>query len=990
MNASIFWRVFWKEFRLQWPLWLAMAALTVLAQFAVIAYESFQLHSVALLYLIAVALPSLYALGCGATLFAGEHEADTFEFQRSLPVHPLSVFVGKIAFALVSVAALWGFTMGAGYLWSRNIGMSIEDWKPNAWQFMVWGTFGFFGVETLLWAVFFSILTKRVLPAAVFGVATASVIAHSTATLSMHISTEPYVAALPWRGIAVLVLLFSDVWLATRWFRERRQRSVSPNQAVIDWTGVTRPVEFSKHLCGPSRTATFFRLVWQHWRQSRWMTIAIVALLIPLTGLLTMWLAQEFWSHDWFFDLRAGRIFPQGDQLLFCMRAFPVLAIPPLLGIITFLADQRRNSYRFLADRGVAPKYVWLSRQLVTLGIPASLFILLLLGFLLLIAACLPTAARSDFWRGTRIAEAYAGVYGYGCLMFGVFGYVILGIAVGQLCSMFLRSVVLAALFSLLITGILATWCVLMLFWQVNWLWSILPILVAPLLATRLRTADWLAERNSLGSWLRPGLALLAPAVALLIVVPLYRVHQIPFVDPGFSPEELTRPITAEDQATFDMYRQAYRALMPMRRDGFSLRELESLALTSLERPWVDANSEAVEAALKASQRPIGNLADSRSLPSKGELAELARLLVCSATKSESDGKLDVAMEKYLAAIRIAVMVHNCYAIPILQFEPPENRVCCGNLIEMQVYAHLPSWAARPGQTPERILAAASKMEELTSGVSPSNGLKLAYLRVYRFLSGDVDAILGSSSDSGPNQLSPLTMLWMHLPWERDRATRLLNCQIRPRLDSLSTVEQVMRNNGGIVQQPPRDLQQPECRSMPYTLCGPIDVPPVFFDPATSCNQIVADYTSILTARRAVRLVLTLEAWKLQHDSLPKTLDELVGHGLDRLPVDPHTGKPFLYLRDGLKIPLEWCQPHQYSTTGDRDYQTGKIAAGTPMIWACGMNLRRPCGYMPIPNRESVLGKYEVFPSLQHSATETYRPRSEYEIWQAGWPFPIP
>ena len=53
------------------------------------------------LYLIALAFPALYALGCGATLFAGEREAGTYEFQRSLPVRAWAVFVGKIVLALV-------------------------------------------------------------------------------------------------------------------------------------------------------------------------------------------------------------------------------------------------------------------------------------------------------------------------------------------------------------------------------------------------------------------------------------------------------------------------------------------------------------------------------------------------------------------------------------------------------------------------------------------------------------------------------------------------------------------------------------------------------------------------------------------------------------------------------------------------------------------------------------------------------------------------
>ena len=37
MSLSIFWRVVWKEYRLQRSLWIAMAALTVMVQLLVIA-----------------------------------------------------------------------------------------------------------------------------------------------------------------------------------------------------------------------------------------------------------------------------------------------------------------------------------------------------------------------------------------------------------------------------------------------------------------------------------------------------------------------------------------------------------------------------------------------------------------------------------------------------------------------------------------------------------------------------------------------------------------------------------------------------------------------------------------------------------------------------------------------------------------------------------------------------------------------------------------
>ena len=38
MNRSIFWRVFWKEYRLQRAIWIAMAVLTVLLMLLVVAF----------------------------------------------------------------------------------------------------------------------------------------------------------------------------------------------------------------------------------------------------------------------------------------------------------------------------------------------------------------------------------------------------------------------------------------------------------------------------------------------------------------------------------------------------------------------------------------------------------------------------------------------------------------------------------------------------------------------------------------------------------------------------------------------------------------------------------------------------------------------------------------------------------------------------------------------------------------------------------------
>ena len=47
------------------------------------------------------------------------------------------------------------------------------------------------------------------------------------------------------------------------------------------------------------------------------------------------------------------------------------------------------------------------------------------------------------------------------------------------------------------------------------------------------------------------------------------------------------------------------------------------------------------------------------------------------------------------------------------------------------------------------------------------------------------------------------------------------------------------------------------------------------------------------TDYRATLIVLALEAWRIEHGSLPQELDQLVGHGLEKLPLDPLKAQPF-------------------------------------------------------------------------------------------------
>ncbi len=86
MTTAIFWRFLWKEYRVMRAFWISMACLAVLAQLALVTFPGLTHDSAAWTFSFALIFPALYAVACGATMFAAEKEEGTYEFLRSLPV----------------------------------------------------------------------------------------------------------------------------------------------------------------------------------------------------------------------------------------------------------------------------------------------------------------------------------------------------------------------------------------------------------------------------------------------------------------------------------------------------------------------------------------------------------------------------------------------------------------------------------------------------------------------------------------------------------------------------------------------------------------------------------------------------------------------------------------------------------------------------------------------------------------------------------------
>ncbi len=334
------------------------------------------------------------------------------------------------------------------------------------------------------------------------------------------------------------------------------------------------------------------------------MTITILGtIILPLLLLGIRWWLTGDSEH-------LSRVRNSDDRVFLSLGILLSLIGVPLLGLCAFHADQWRRGFRFLANRGVPPGYVWLSRQLIAFGPPALLLILPLAIFLVA-PLLLPDPVPSGPLQWVRLSEFYAGPGLIGYYALTVFGYVVLGITVGQLTSMLLRSGFLAGVVSLLVTSLLAGWWWLMCLWGVNWLWSVLPIPAVLLLATRLRTRDWLLERNSLRAWLPPALVLLLPTAAILTAIPLYRVYSVPAIDPGFSLEQYDRPLTPEEQTTYHLYSLAS---VYLEYDEYNklLAATDASAIRALEAAWVRRSREAIALGLEASERKYSPLVGSR------------------------------------------------------------------------------------------------------------------------------------------------------------------------------------------------------------------------------------------------------------------------------------------------------------------------------------------------------------------------------------------
>ena len=268
----------------------------------------------------------------------------------------------------------------------------------------------------------------------------------------------------------------------------------------------------------------------------------------------------------------------------------------------------------------------------------------------------------------------------------------------------------------------------------------------------------------------------------------------------------------------------------------------------------------------------------------------------------------------------------------------PTNRLLWVNQtvhIERDTYHDLPYWAAAAGQTPQRILGAVRQLAQLAEDSPPGgNEIKSQYVRIRRELDGET-AAFGERIDAPAEarQLAPFTALWLKLPWERARAIRLLNLLAHEQLHELSQAEVAARRGKKI--DLPVILAGRTDTELPYASQRTIYLPPIAYDPAMQGAIAIHDYAAMVMCRRATRVLMAMEAWKLEHGELPQSLKNWSA------PISTAPRSIRMPAWPSNTFPRAWgLLKRQWLPLASLDCFSGEIAAGQPFIWSMGPRIQ--------------------------------------------------
>ncbi|MSR51837.1 MAG: hypothetical protein EXS09_00935 [Gemmataceae bacterium] len=558
--------------------------------------------------LMALAVAYLAGSVCGSMLLADDKEIGTIEFLDSLPCTRRSLWLGKATFGLALTLSMCALIAAMAFAFKcMDSRMSAGSYAVLVFMAgmhgFAWGMFGGAVARSTLGAVF-----QGAVGSCVIGIAVAIPFAVIQGPMrfgrGFSLSLYLYYAAWMLAGLVLSALVFTSI--------DRKRLSLGSFNASSSYAGISKP----------RRT----------WRPR-------LASLIWLSARQSLWVALGAWAAGLMFG--AALIPPDTIPLLIWPPATLVLGV--LAGVTTLSEEQTKGVARFWAEHRLPLGRMWLTKV-------AFHFLLAVVAALLMSVPLFAVSPASPF--RTKLLQQFDMGLRSNLGMFLWFGLVY-GFVMGHLSGMLFRKTIVAGLFAVLSSVILAGFLVPSLIgggmnrWQM-WLPALLLLLTA-----RALLYPWATDRIAYRGPILRACAGVALALGSLLLGILYRIHEIPdapdrlaeseYVEdlPGFDPSDtgrLTRAIASQ-------YRKAAeeaQPLFPPRQAGASSTPLPSMDHSLLERaattgwtpqyqmlkPWLDRifAEDWPSRLIELDQKPQGFFEDPREINHFSPLDDIRNL----------------------------------------------------------------------------------------------------------------------------------------------------------------------------------------------------------------------------------------------------------------------------------------------------------------------------------------------------------------------------
>jgi hypothetical protein len=327
---------------------------------------------------------------------------------------------------------------------------------------------------------------------------------------------------------------------------------------------------------------------------------------------------------------------------------------------------------------------------------------------------------------------------------------------------------------------------------------------------------------------------------------------------------------------------------------------------------WVEQNQHARQLAIEAARQepgafpietggkagnPAVRMSDSRDMgrlarsSESRDMGRLARLLFYSARKFESEDELDEALACYVAVARLGSDAARA----------GQRTPFAADGYAFWALDWMQRWAAHPKQSTNRVKKAIDQFAAFE--LRPCE-VSSSVLNDWRIERRDLrQALWGKSSVPAANRtVSELWWVRQFLPWELLRLERLSDAVFAADFDEADAIATDLQKHGFVTMTAERAARWGERgRSAlqkygPTTLSEPQSVELPFWGRWHEVDRL---------ATERIRLIaLAVADFQREHHKLPPSLRFLVPTYFQRLPIDPWTGRDFVYRAEGIPVQL--------------------------------------------------------------------------------------